>query len=160
MNEWFWQELEVFIQHLRKILIVVIAFSIVSAVLPLYRGLTFTSLVIQLITYNFLPEGVEVIPIGWFQPATIYLYMSLLLGVMLSIPYAIYQLSRYISPALNPHEKILLWNLAKAFPFLIFGLIWGWYLIVPLNIRALLFFNEVLFCKVLSTVRDGFFTGY
>jgi len=126
---------------------------------------TIASLVIKRIEEDFLPPGVELMPISWFAPLEVYIYVSGILGVAMSSPVIAYQLYKFINPALHKHEKKALTPFILAFTGLfILGFFLGYVLVIPATIRLLLLAAEPFglsprydFAQFFSLVAGGLF---
>jgi len=110
---------------------------------PWYQ--TISSFVIQKLQTDFLPADIELLPISWFAPLEVYLYVSIMLGVLISSPVIMYELYKFINPALHQQERSLLYPFIIAFTGLfIFGFTLGYLVVVPATVRALVLFTKLL----------------
>jgi sec-independent protein translocase protein TatC len=118
-------------------------FSQMSTANPWYQ--TISSFVITKIQADFLPAEVKLLPISWFAPLEVYLFVSLGLAVIVSSPVIMYQLYKFINPALHQREKRLVYPFVIAFTGLfLFGVTLGYLLVIPATIRAMVMFTELL----------------
>lgn len=130
---------------------------------PWYK--TVSSLVIDRIREDFLPSNVELMPISWHAPLQVYVYVSLILGVTFSLPVIIYELYRFINPALFERERKAVTPFAVSFTFLFLtGFFLGYVLVMPATLRLLLLSAESLglspryeFSQFFSLVAGGLF---
>lgn len=114
-----------------------------SASNPWYQ--TISSFVIRKLQSDFLPANIELLPISWFAPLEVYLFVSIILGVIISSPVIMYQIYKFINPALRQHERNLIYPFVTAFTGLfIFGFALGYLVIVPATVRAMVLFAELL----------------
>lgn len=117
--------------------------SMLSTSNPWYQ--TIVSSVIKKLQDDFLPSDVELLPISWFAPLEVYVIVSVMLGVMISLPVIAYELYKFINPALYEHERKTLTAFVLSFVSLFaFGFILGYLFVVPMTVRALLLFARLL----------------
>jgi sec-independent protein translocase protein TatC len=110
---------------------------------PWYQ--TISSFVIKQMQKDFLPADVELLPISWFAPLEVYLFVSVMLGVVISSPVIMYELYKFINPALHQPERSLLYPFIIAFTGLfIFGFTLGYVVVVPATMRAMVLFAGIL----------------
>jgi len=150
----FWEHLTELLYRLRTIFYSLIVCTLIVMVFPVGFDLanfsssnpwypTIASLVIKRIEEDFLPPGVELIPISWFAPLEVYIYVSGILGVAMSSPVIAYELYKFINPALHDHERRAITPFLVAFTALfILGFFLGYVLIIPATIRLLLLSAE------------------
>jgi sec-independent protein translocase protein TatC len=151
----FWEHVSELVTRLRRMFFSIIVCTIFVMTFPVKLNLeaifsdaqyvTVTTYVIRKMQEDFLPPEVELMPVGWFAPLEVYFYVSLMLGVLLSLPVIAYELYKFINPALYEHEKRLLWWFAVSFVFLFtLGFLIGYVLVIPLTLRTLLLLIEPL----------------
>jgi len=141
-REDFWSEFDALVSISRNIFACILFFTVVAMVVPI-RYSTLTSYVIEKTLESFIPPDVEVMPLGWEVPAVAYLLVSFVIGILASIPYILFQIWKYLKPIL-PKGMNFMKIVALLFALLFLGAVYGWFFIVPMNIRALLFFNRIL----------------
>jgi len=118
-------------------------FSQMSSSNPWYQ--TISSFVIKKMQSDFLPEGVKLLPVRWFAPLEVYLFVSLGLAVVISSPVIMYQLYKFIKPAMRQHERRLVYPFVISFTGLfLFGVTLGYLVVVPATIRAMILFTKLL----------------
>mgnify|MGYP000739973165 CR=1 FL=1 len=118
-------------------------FSQMSTANPWYQ--TISSFVITKMQTDFLPEKAELLPISWFAPLEVYLFVSLGLAVVISSPVIMYQLYKFINPALHQHERRLIYPFVISFTGLfLFGVTLGYLVVVPATMRAMIMFTQLL----------------
>jgi sec-independent protein translocase protein TatC len=172
----FWGHLEELLSRLRTIFYSLVISVIIVSVVPVgfdpdsfsifnLNYDTITILIINNIQKTFLPPDVELIPISWVSPLQVYLYVSVLLGITISLPIIIYELYKFTAPALYEQEKEnivpLIFSTSALF---IIGFFLGYFLIMPQTLRLLLFSAESLglslkyeFSQFFSLVAGGLF---
>lgn len=117
--------------------------SMISPSNPWYQ--TISSFVIRKLQDDFLPSDVELLPISWFAPLEVYVIVSIMLGVIISLPVIAYELYKFINPALYEHERTTLTPFVLAFVSLfVFGFVLGYLFVVPMTVKALLLFARLL----------------
>jgi sec-independent protein translocase protein TatC len=90
-------------------------------------------------------EAVDGDRLAFFQPTeafTLALRISLWAGVVLASPVIIYQLWRFVSPALTPRERRYVIPLSGVLALLFLGGVVGGYLAMPLTLELLIGFGE------------------
>lgn len=118
-------------------------FSNVSAINPYYP--TIASSTILNLQERFLPEEAELLPLSFLAPLEVYVFVSLILGVIISTPVISYELYKFINPALYKHERKAILQFILSFVGLFaFGFIFGYLYIVPLSMRMLFLFSDLL----------------
>lgn len=152
----FMEHLMELFSRLRTIIYAVVISTIVVMVVPisidfssLFGGnpwyQTISSFVLNKLQTDFLPADIELLPISWFAPLEVYLFVSIMLGVVISSPVIMYELYKFVNPALHQHERSLLYPFIIAFTGLfIFGLTLGYVVVVPATIRAMVLFTRLL----------------
>jgi len=102
-----------------------------------------------------LPKGVELIGMKFMAPIELYLISSFILGVVISMPIIVYEVYKFVDPALYPHEKQIMYPYLMAFGILFtLGSLFGLFLLVPFLIRASLPFYSIVGAQPLIYVSD------
>ena len=140
----------------RKIIISIIIFTVVAMVMPISIDFssfstdnpfypTITSFVIRNLQDRFLPVEAELLPLSFLAPLEVYVFMSLILGALISLPVIFYELFKFVSPALHVHERKVAFQFVGAFVGLfVFGFIMGYLFILPMTMRVLFMFSKLL----------------
>ena len=150
----FWDHLTELFERLRKSLLAFIISTIAVMVVPIsldpanidlsnpfYQ--TIASFVIQNFKERFLPQGITLIPINFFAPLEVYVYISLVMGAAIGLPVISYELYYFLQPALRRHEKRYALQFITSFVALfIFGLVLGYLYVVPLTLRTMIMFSQ------------------
>ncbi len=173
----FWEHLDVFRVYLIRSVIALVAFSVAAFFL---KHLIFDIIILgpknpDFITYRVLcalgdrlhiPDlCIEKLPItlinlevgGQFK---VHLLISFIAGIIAAIPFILYQLWLFIKPALYDHElkysRIAIYYVLLLF---IVGVLFGYYVILPLTINFLLTYelspeivNQITISSYISTV--------
>lgn len=148
-----WEHLNELVRRLRVIFIAVVISSLFMMIFPVSLDIipnsvnpwypTPTTFVIRKLQQDFLPAGVTVIPISLFAPIEVYIVVSLMLGILVSLPVIAYELYRFIYPALHENEKKLINIFILSFLVLFAaGFSIGYFFVTPASIRVLLLFSQ------------------
>lgn len=106
---------------------------------------------------DLLPEGVELMAVGWVDILWIYVLLSLLLGFIASSPVIAYEAYKFLAPALHKHEKrMVLWFIFSFTILFIFGAVFSYSLILPITYRVLVGFIYTAGAVPLYSVLDFF----
>ena len=146
----FWDHIRELLSRLRVMVFAVVISSIAVLVVPIdiesinlswtspvYN--TLVSVVIKRLISDLLPAGVELLPLDWFAPFTIYIYVSIFLGVTISSPVIIYEIYKFVNPALYENERNYIYLFVTGFTVLfLFGITLGYFVVVPVTFRMLL----------------------
>lgn len=152
----FWDHLTELIKRLRRILYFLIISTIVAMIFPVtlnFSGIspenpfypTITTLVIQNFEQRFLPEGASLLPMSPFAVLEVYMFVSLILGLVISSPFVSYELYKFLNPALHKPEKKMIFQFVASFAGLfLLGFVLGYFLVVPTTVRTLFGFSSML----------------
>jgi len=170
----FWEHLEELLTRLRTVFYAIIISITIIMVFPVGFDsdgfslqelwyTTFASLAIGKLREDFLPPGVELIPISWDAPLQVYVYVSLILSATASSPVIAYELHKFINPALYEQERKAIMPFVLSFTALfVFGFLLGYFLVMPATVRLLLMSAETLglspkyaFAQFFSLVAGG-----
>jgi len=104
---------------------------------PIYE--TLATYVIKKVRTDLLPPGVELLPMDWFAPFTVYMAVSIFLGAVISSPVIIYEIYRFVGPALRRNERRYIFLFTASFSLLFLtGVLFGYLIVVPTTFRMLL----------------------
>lgn len=176
----FWDHLEEFRWTLIRIIAIVVLFTIVGFIVTPY---IFDSVILaakssDFVTYRlfekahqllpFLPSfsadefSVEILNINMTTQFMTYISSSFAIGILFSIPFIMYQLWRFVSPALYENE---IRGVKKAFGFggimFVIGCLVGYFIVFPLIFRFLITFelSESIENKLsLDSYMNNFYT--
>lgn len=103
-----------------------------------------------------LPQGTPPVQaVGTAETFTSYMMVVLVTGVVLAMPWIVYQLFGFIAPGLLPSEERII---LRALPFVTFcfvaGVAFGWFVTVPAAIGFLLGFSGSPLIAVQPTLSD------
>ncbi len=150
----FWEHTQELLLRLRTVSFALIVSTIVVMVVPIQLDLaelsaanpwyqTISSFVIRKLQSDFLPADIELLPISWFAPLEVYVFVSLLLGVVISSPVIMYELYKFANPAFHQHERRLVYPFVISFTCLfMFGLTLGYLIVAPATVRAMILFAD------------------
>lgn len=120
--------------------------SAVAVAITTVIAFFFYSDILEFLAQPYL-EAVDGDRLAFFQPTeafTLALRISLWAGVLLASPVLIYQLWRFVGPALTPQEKRYIVPLSGVMAILFFAGVIGGYLALPLTLNLLVGFGEGL----------------
>lgn len=143
------------INRLRNIIIVVIISTIIVMLLPISLDFSFSpenpfyttiaTFALKTLQERFLPAEAQLVPLSFLAPLEVYVFISIILGVLISMPVIAYELYKFINPALHKHERKTALQFVGAFVGLfVFGFMLGFFFIVPMTIRMLFLFSKLL----------------
>ncbi len=162
-----WDHLEELANRLRRVLFAVVVATIGIVALPSdvarvmrldfsnYRPLLST--VMEVIQDSLLPKGVNLIAFNWLDPFYIYFIVAMALGTIVTLPYLAYELFKFISPALYPHERRTVYTFVIIASVLFsVGVAYAWFILLPTTFNVL--YRFVYQSRVLPffSVRDFF----
>ncbi len=134
----------------------IIAISALTVVAFIFKEFVFDEIILapnksSFFTYNFFCElaskynistlcidfhPLKLINIYMSGQFVVHIIMSIIIGVVLSYPYLVFELWLFIKPALKSKEKIYFNGLIISSSFLFFlGVLFGYYLIIPLTLN-------------------------
>jgi len=94
---------------------------------------------------DLLPDGVQLITLNPLNAFLVLVIISLLLGFIISFPFFLYQLIRYLSPAFYQKEiKAAFKVLIPSSLLFIAGCLFAYFLIIPLTFKVLYSFAMVI----------------
>jgi sec-independent protein translocase protein TatC len=106
---------------------------------------TLASAIIRNLEARFLPVSARLIPVTFFAPVETYVFVSVVVGAILSSPIIFYEGYKFLSPALYENEKRNAFHFVIPFLALfILGLTLGYLVIIPMTVRTLTTLTELL----------------
>ncbi|NIM45040.1 MAG: twin-arginine translocase subunit TatC [Nitrososphaeria archaeon] len=143
-----WDHLEELANRLRRVLLVVVVATVIIATFPsdLKKILTldfsnyrpFISIALEFIQEHLLPEGVSLIAFNWLDTFYIYVLISIALGALITLPYIVYEIYKFVSPALYPHEKKPIYTFVIVITLLFsIGAVYAWFILLPTTFNVL-----------------------
>jgi len=182
----FWEHLEALRWHIVRSAIAVIAFAILALI---YKDIIFDKIIFapknpDFITNRFLCSIGKMINVDYFCISNFvfkiintnmsgqlmtHIYVSMVAGVILAIPYILWELWRFIKPALKENERKKSRSFVFVTSILFFtGVVFSYFIIVPLTINFLGTYkvsenveNYITLNSYISTVTNlSFATGF
>ncbi|NHV96893.1 MAG: zinc-ribbon domain-containing protein [Thaumarchaeota archaeon] len=159
----FQEHLAELASRLKIILYTLVASTIIFMALPadlsfLHNPPVFKPLVSVLLNYireDILPASVKLIAGEITTPLELYILASFALGVAVTLPVMFYEVYKFVDPALYPEERRMVYPFVAAFISLfIAGAVFGYKILSPFMIWALLPFFEALQVEALVYVMD------
>jgi len=162
-----WDHLDELAKRLRRIVVAVMLTTVLFSAIPSdlekavkldFEG--YTPLISTLITFiqdSMLPEGVILIAFNWLDTFSIFVMMSVILGVMVTLPYTTYHLFQFISPALYADErKTIYMFVAVATVLFVIGVAYAWVILLPTTFTMLYRFVYTSRVMPMYSVADFF----
>lgn len=167
----FWEHTEELAKRLKLPLYILIISTVVIMVFPAnftsFFGQPFkffqyyeplVSVALKVIREQALPQGVKLIGVELTSPIELYFLASFFLGIAITAPVFAYEIFRFIDPALYPHERRDIYPFMLAFlVLLIAGMFFGYTILVPFGISALLPFFSITGAELLISVTDFYY---
>jgi len=160
----FWEHTEELAGRLKVVLYVLISSTIIMMVLPgdlsflenpleLYRPLI--SVILRLMREEVLPANVKLIGLELTAPIELYLIASFIFGLAVTIPVIVYQVYRFVEPALYPDEKRSVYPFLASFSVLfVAGLLFGYRVLTPYLIWAMFPFFSAVGAEMIISLMD------
>lgn len=147
MFEGLWEHIDELSKRLRRVLFTVVITTFIFASVPtsvIYLELDFQNsvpLVNTIMAYmedTLLPDPVNLIAFNWLDSFYVYMVVSVSLGVLLVLPYIVYEIYMFVSPALYRHEKQGIVRFVGAFIALFtVGVLYAFYFLLPATFTVL-----------------------
>ncbi len=180
----FWEHLEELRSHVVRSAIAVVVLALIAFI---NRKFIFDGIILAPNDPNFITnrvfcwigklvgmdslcnQGVKIKIINYSMSGqfTTHLYISIIAGIILAIPYLVWEIWRFLKPALKENER----NSSRAAVFVIsflflLGVLFGYYLIVPLTVNFFgsyqvseLVENNISLASFISTVVTSTFAS-
>jgi len=159
-----WEHIAELSRRLRVILYAVVIGTTFFMVFPanssfLKNPLAFydpiVALVLQQVVKDALPQGIQLIAGQFTAPLAIYFIASVILGIAVSSPVIAYEVYKYVSPALYPHEQRAVYPFVLSFTILfVIGAVFGYKILTPFILWAMIPFFRLTSSLPLITVMD------
>ncbi len=144
-----WEHLSELTKRL-KIIIIVLAVTCSIGFLPsdlqgysdpMHQYKPLVSILMQKMKHDFLPTGATLIASGLVDTLFVYMYLTVLIGVVLGSPAIAYEIYAYVKPALYPNErKYLMWFVGAFVGLFTLGLAMAYLVIIPITFQILVWF--------------------
>ena len=149
----FWDHLTELLNRVRTILYSVVIATVAVMLIPI--GLDFsvtnpfyttiTSFVILNMQERFLPPEAQLLPLSFTAPLEVYIFVSVILGVTISLPVISYEFYKFINPALRKGERTAALQFVISFAGLFaFGFAIGYLFVMPATMQMLFSFSNLL----------------
>lgn len=144
-----WDHIGEFANRLK---IMIIAFALASSIGflpadiqgysdPLHGYRPLVSLLMVRMKHDFLPSNATLIASGLVDTLFVYMYLTLLIGVVLASPVIGYEIYAFIKPALYANErKYLLRFMGSFIGLFALGLVIAYFVIIPITFQILVWF--------------------
>ncbi|MBS7621448.1 twin-arginine translocase subunit TatC [Candidatus Bathyarchaeota archaeon] len=159
--------MEEFAKRLKIVLYTLIISTITVMVLP--ANLSFINdplsnyepliaAILRIIREDVLPASVRLIGLEFVAPLELYLIASFFFGAAATAPVLAYEIFKFIDPALYPHERRDIYPSMTFFIVLfVSGLIFGYLVLVPYGLAALLPFFQMAGAEPYISVSNFYF---
>lgn len=108
---------------------------------PLHQYNPLVSIMMQKMKQQFLPSGATLIAAGLVDTLFVYMYLTVLIGVVLASPIIAYEIYAYVKPALYANErKYISWFMGSFVGLFTLGLVIAYFVIIPITFRILVWF--------------------
>jgi len=167
MNESsIWEHLEELVKILRKIIYVFIISFGIFFILPspdiLKNNNPFTFIYEPLIFWIirtsqdiFLPDEAKVFVSSITAPFFVLIQVAFMFSLVITVPYAIIEIYKYIAPALYKHEKRIIKKYMIPFGILyIIGIIFSILVVLPLTFRWTFYFFKIMGIEMWINLND------
>jgi len=147
----FMEHLSELVSRMRVVLFSIAVATLAISILPanIDQIITFKTgeyelLVVYLMNVTkeqLLPKGTQLIAMSWVDTIAVYFLIAILIGVIITAPITAYEFYKFVNPALFPHERAFLYPFMASFMTLfIGGVIYAYYILLPVTYRILLWF--------------------
>jgi sec-independent protein translocase protein TatC len=103
--------------------------SAIALLITTIISATFTT---QILTLLIAPYGQKLQVLGPTEGITIYFRVALLSGLVLAMPFLVYQFLMFVLPGLEPNEKrYVYWGVPAAFLLFMIGVCFAWFILLP-----------------------------
>lgn len=116
---------------------------------------TLSAQVFRAAARHLVPAGVQLIVTSPMDGFAAQFNIALGLAVAAALPVALFQLGRFVGPALRPSERrMLAWGLVPATLLFVLGALFGYLVVLPFTLSALYQFSDALGASSLLSVQD------
>jgi sec-independent protein translocase protein TatC len=117
------------LNELRRRIIWVLAVFVVA----LLAGLYFAGPIIEYLKQKPITEGVPLISLHPSDALRVYMQFAFLIGVVVTLPVALYHTWRFVAPGLREHERrATIYFIPAAFFLFIAGIMFGYFIVFPM----------------------------
>jgi sec-independent protein translocase protein TatC len=129
-----------FMEHLKELRNRIL-YSAISVALGLVVGMIFGNQILELL---ILPAGkIDLVVLTLIENVSVYFKVSLMSGVIVAMPFLVYQLFAFVAPGLTPKERRLIFTILPAITFMFLaGVAFAYFLALPQALNFLYNFNS------------------
>ena len=129
-----------FMEHLKELRNRIL-YSAISVALGLVVGMVFGNQVLYLLK---LPAGnIDLVVLKIIENVSVYFKVSLMSGVIIAMPFLVYQLFAFVAPGLTPREKRTIFTILPAITFMFLaGVAFAYFMVLPQALGFLFNFNS------------------
>lgn len=159
----FWDHTEELAQRLKVVLLTMIISSVAIMVMPanldffknpLKNYESIITALLKFVNARFLAD-VSLIGLKFTAPIEIYVIASFVFGFMFSIPVLVYELYKFINPALRPEERKEMYSFIIAvFTLFVIGAVFAFTLLLPTFIRSMFPFFTAVGAETVIALND------
>ena len=126
-----------------------ILYSAISVALGLVVGMIFGNQILELL---ILPAGkIDLVALKLIENVSVYFKVSLISGVILAMPFLVYQLFAFVAPGLTPREKRTIFTILPAITFMfLVGVAFAYFIAMPAALNFLYNFNDTIAKPMIS----------
>lgn len=160
----FWEHTAELAQRMKTILYTIVVVTILMMVFPANLSFMTNPLdsyepliggVLRIIRAQLLPPGVQLIGVELTAPIELYVVSSIMFGMMFSAPVIVFEIHRFVNPALYKRERQMVYPFILSTAILmIIGGFFGYFVAAPLALRGMLFFFPIAGAEPLISVMD------
>ncbi len=129
-----------FMEHLKELRNRIL-YSAISIALGLGVGMIFGNYILYLLK---LPAGnIDLVVLKLIENVSVYFKVSLMSGVIIAMPFLVYQLFAFVAPGLTPREKRTIFSILPAITFMFLcGVAFAYFMVLPQALNFLYNFNS------------------
>lgn len=163
----FWEHLEELAKSIKVALYVLIVSLVAMLVFP--ANLSFLenpfefydpliAVILRSIKKQVLPPNVQLIGLEFVAPIELYLIASFFCALAITAPVFAFEIYKFIDPALHPNERKDVYPFITSFLILFaIGLIFGYVILVPFALLALLPFFSIVGAEMIISVTEFYY---
>jgi len=163
----FWDHTGELVRRLKVVLYALVISTVAMMALPanisfFSNPLSFyeplVAVILRAIRGQVLPPGVKLLGVEFVAPLELYLIASFFFGLAITAPVLAYEIFRFVDPALYPHERRDVYPFLSSFLVLfVVGLVFGYLVLVPYGMAALLPFFQIVGAELYISVSDFYY---
>ena len=131
-----------FMEHLKELRNRIL-YSAISVALGLGSGMIFGDQIIEILK---LPcWQIHLVTLNLIEPVSVYFKVSLTAGVIIAMPFLVYQLFAFVAPGLTPRERRVVFTILPAITFMFLaGVAFAYFVALPPALYFLYHFNSAI----------------